>query len=95
VLLIRIAAASSSLMGVGSKCGRIRSANKCQKCVFGRSKCDNELGSYVIVMTDGTYILLIRLRFRFGIIYECDGGEGIGDVDGARDSKKEDKAESF
>jgi hypothetical protein len=56
--------------------------------------CDDGL-SYVIVMTDGTYILLIRLRFRFGIIYECDGGEGIGDVDGARDSKKEDKAESF
>jgi hypothetical protein len=31
--------------------------------------------SDVIVMTDGTYVLLIRWRFRFGIIYECDGGE--------------------
>lgn len=31
--------------------------------------------SDVIVMTYGTYILLIRRRFRFGIIYECDGGE--------------------
>jgi hypothetical protein len=31
--------------------------------------------SDVSVMTDGTYFILIRWQFRFGIIYECDGGE--------------------